>query len=80
MIKRQPLLVGMDVQAVSEVFDTLSAKLIREHTQIAAAASLVIGEAAEGTPVAIVRGATYDPDETAGIGELLRPLEKDLFR
>ena len=35
MIKRQPLLVGMDVQAVSEVFDTLSAKLIREHTQIA---------------------------------------------
>jgi voltage-gated potassium channel len=35
MIKRQPLLLGMDVQAVSEVFDALSAKLIREHTQIA---------------------------------------------
>ena len=39
------------------------------------------GEAAEGTPVAIVRGATYDPDDTdRGIGEILRPLDKDLFR
>lgn len=49
--------------------------------EIASAASLVIGEAAEGTPVAIVRGARYEPDETdAGVGDLLRPLDRDLFR
>ena len=58
----------------------LKATVIGVADEIAAAASLVIGEAAEGTPVAIVRGATYDPDDDAGIGDLLRPLEKDLFR
>ena len=34
MMKRQPLFLGIDVQAVSEILSTLSAKLIREHTQI----------------------------------------------
>jgi coenzyme F420-0:L-glutamate ligase/coenzyme F420-1:gamma-L-glutamate ligase len=48
--------------------------------EIGAAASLVMGVAAEGTRVAIVRGAAYDPDDEAGIGEILRPLDKDLFR
>ena len=49
--------------------------------EIAAAASLVMGEAAEGIPAAIVRGATYQPAPAdAGVGELIRPLEKDLFR
>ena len=41
MIKRQPLLVGMEVQALTEIFNALSAKLVREHTQIA-----VIGQTA----------------------------------
>jgi coenzyme F420-0:L-glutamate ligase/coenzyme F420-1:gamma-L-glutamate ligase len=58
----------------------LQATVIGVADEIAAAASLVIGEAAEGTPVAIVRGATYDPDDHAGVGEILRPLDKDLFR
>ncbi|HET6969590.1 MAG TPA: coenzyme F420-0:L-glutamate ligase [Phenylobacterium sp.] len=58
----------------------LQATVIGVADEIAAAASLVIGEAAEGTPVAIVRGATYDADETAGVGDILRPLDKDLFR
>jgi coenzyme F420-0:L-glutamate ligase/NADPH-dependent F420 reductase len=58
----------------------LKATIIGVADEIAAAASLVIGEAAEGTPVAIVRGAPYEPDEAAGIGELLRPIDKDLFR
>jgi len=35
MIKRQPLFLGMDIQAASEIMGALSAKLIREHTQIA---------------------------------------------
>jgi coenzyme F420-0:L-glutamate ligase / coenzyme F420-1:gamma-L-glutamate ligase len=58
----------------------LQATLIGVADEIAAAASLVIGEATEGTPVAVVRGATYDVDETAGVGEILRPIEQDLFR
>lgn len=47
--------------------------------EIAAAASLVIGEAAEAIPVAIVRGAAYDRDEDAGVSMLLRPAAEDLF-
>jgi coenzyme F420-0:L-glutamate ligase/NADPH-dependent F420 reductase len=59
----------------------LQATVIGVADEIAAAASLVIGEGAEGTPVAVVRGAVYDPDsDDKGIGELLRPLDEDLFR
>ena len=41
MLKRQPLFAGLDVQAVTEILNALSAKLAREHTQIA-----VTGQAA----------------------------------
>lgn len=58
----------------------LQATLIGVADEIAAAASLVIGEAAEGVPVAVVRGAVYEPAEDEGIGEILRPLNEDLFR
>ncbi|HLY07233.1 MAG TPA: cyclic nucleotide-gated ion channel [Rhizomicrobium sp.] len=34
MMKRQPLFLGMDVHTVTEVLGALSAKLVREHTQI----------------------------------------------
>ena len=34
MMKRQPLFVGMEVEAVTELLSALSAKLVREHTQI----------------------------------------------
>ena len=47
--------------------------------EIAAAASLVMGQAAEGRPVVIVRGLSWDgaaSDATA----LLRPRSEDLFR
>jgi voltage-gated potassium channel len=36
MMKRQPLFSGLDVQTVTEILTALSAKLVREHTQIAA--------------------------------------------
>ncbi|MBV9996631.1 MAG: coenzyme F420-0:L-glutamate ligase [Caulobacteraceae bacterium] len=58
----------------------LKATIIGVADEIAAAASLIIGEAAEGSPVAIVRGAAYMADEEAGVGEILRPLDQDLFR
>ena len=57
----------------------LEATVIGVADEIAAAASLVIGEADEGTPVAIVRGATWDAGD-GGVGEMLRPHEQDLFR
>jgi coenzyme F420-0:L-glutamate ligase/coenzyme F420-1:gamma-L-glutamate ligase len=59
---------------------TLISTVIGVADEIAAAASLVLGEAAEGIPVAIVRGARYDRDEAAGLGEMVRPIEEDLFR
>jgi coenzyme F420-0:L-glutamate ligase/NADPH-dependent F420 reductase len=58
----------------------LKATVIGVADEIAAAASLVIGEAAEGSPVAIVRGATYNPDDEGGVAGILRPLDEDLFR
>ena len=47
--------------------------------QVASAASLLQGQAAEGQPVVIVRGLTYEARE-ASAGEILRPRERDLFR
>jgi coenzyme F420-0:L-glutamate ligase/coenzyme F420-1:gamma-L-glutamate ligase len=58
----------------------LKATIIGVADEIAAAASLVIGEAAEGTPAVLVRGAIYDPSDEAVALDLLRPLEQDLFR
>lgn len=58
----------------------MEATLIGVADEIAAAASLVMGEAAEGVPAAIVRGATYVRDDAAGIGTILRPVAQDLFR
>ncbi|MDW8100239.1 MAG: coenzyme F420-0:L-glutamate ligase [Anaerolineae bacterium] len=47
--------------------------------EIAAAASLLMGQAAEGTPVIIVRGAPYQAGSGC-LSELLRPRELDMFR
>jgi coenzyme F420-0:L-glutamate ligase/coenzyme F420-1:gamma-L-glutamate ligase len=47
--------------------------------ELAAAASLVMGQAAEATPVVHARGFPY-PLREASLEELLRPKEMDLFR
>ena len=47
--------------------------------ELAAAASLVMGQAAEGTPVVHVRGFPY-PLREGSLQELLRPKDQDLFR
>ncbi len=57
----------------------LQATLVARADELAAAASLVIGEAAEATPVALIRGASYIRSETGGIASTLRPLQEDLF-
>jgi len=48
--------------------------------ELASAAELVIGQADEGIPVAIIRGYKYQAAEKASATELTRPKEKDLFR
>ena len=48
--------------------------------ELASAAELVIGQADEGIPVAIIRGYKYQTTENASATELTRPKEKDLFR
>ncbi len=47
--------------------------------ELAAAASLVMGQAAEGTPVVHVRGFPY-PLRDGSLQELLRPKDQDMFR
>ena len=46
--------------------------------ELAATASLLQGQAAEGTPVVLIRGARFDPE--AGRTKLLREPDRDLFR
>jgi coenzyme F420-0:L-glutamate ligase/coenzyme F420-1:gamma-L-glutamate ligase len=48
--------------------------------ELSSAAELVIGQASEGIPAAIIRGYDYQADESGSAGNLTRPKEKDLFR
>ncbi len=48
--------------------------------QLAAAASLVMGQADEACPVVITRGIEYEADEDARASDILRDREMDLFR
>jgi coenzyme F420-0:L-glutamate ligase/coenzyme F420-1:gamma-L-glutamate ligase len=58
---------------------TLQITVIGVADELAAAASLVMGQAAEGTPVVHVRGFPF-PLREGNLNELLRPREQDLFR
>jgi coenzyme F420-0:L-glutamate ligase/coenzyme F420-1:gamma-L-glutamate ligase len=57
----------------------LKATIIAAADQLAAAATLVMGEAEEGIPVVHVRGFPY-PLRQSSIDEVIREKEKDLFR
>ena len=48
--------------------------------ELASAAELVIGQASEGVPVAIIRGYNYSKSDSARAIELVMPKEKDLYR
>ena len=48
--------------------------------EIASAAELVMGQADEGVPVAIIRGYKYQIFENGTAKDLTRPKEKDMFR
>jgi len=59
---------------------TLKVKQTAIADELASAAELVIGQANEGIPAAIIRGYKYPTSETASAKELTRPKETDLFR
>lgn len=58
---------------------TLQITVVGAADELAAAASLVMGQAAEGTPVVHARGFPY-PLREGSLAELLRPRDQDLFR
>jgi len=58
---------------------TLRIKRTAIADELSSAAELVIGQADEGIPVAIIRGYPYPKSERAKATELIRPREKDLF-
>lgn len=61
---------------------TLQATVIAIADSIAAAAVLAMGEGAEGTPTALVRGAErwVTAEDGPGAASGLRPIEQDMFR
>lgn len=58
---------------------TLRVKQTAIADELASAAELVIGQADEGIPVAIIRGYPYEKSEDATARDLIRTREKDLF-
>ena len=69
-----------DLRGQPDLFGfTLRITQVGVADELAAAASLVMGQAAEGTPVVHVRGFPY-PLRESSLKELLRPREQDLFR
>jgi coenzyme F420-0:L-glutamate ligase/coenzyme F420-1:gamma-L-glutamate ligase len=70
----------VDLRGQPDLFGyTLRITLIGAADELAAAASLVMGQASEGTPLVHVRGFPY-PLREGSLNELLRPKEQDLFR
>ena len=69
-----------DLRGDADMFGrTLRVTQVGVADELAAAASLMMGQAAEGTPVVHVRGFPY-PLREGSLQELLRPEEEDLFR
>ena len=70
----------MDERGWKDLFGyTLRITVVGVADELAAAASLVMGQAAEGTPIVHVRGFPY-PLREGSLKELIRPKEQDLFR
>lgn len=70
----------VDERGWKDLFDyTLRVTVVGVADELAAAASLMMGQAAEGTPAVHVRGFPY-PLREGSLKELLRPKDQDLFR
>jgi len=70
----------VDLRGQPDLFGyTLRITQVGAADELAAAASLAMGQAAEGTPIVHVRGFPYPLRESC-LAELLRPRDQDLFR
>lgn len=70
-----------DLRGEHDLFGyTMQTTEIATADELAAAASLLQGQTAQGRPIVLIRGASYQPDETATARQLVRPRELDLFR
>jgi len=81
--------IAIGVAGIRPIRDRRGEKDLFEHVltvkqtaiadELCSAAELVIGQASEGIPVAIIRGYSYAESEEAKATELTRSREKDLF-
>jgi len=70
-----------DLRGQPDLFGTkLHATDVGFADEIAAAAGLVLGQAAEGIPVVLVRGLEYPVRDDACAADLVRPEKLDLYR
>ncbi|MBN1536062.1 MAG: coenzyme F420-0:L-glutamate ligase [Anaerolineales bacterium] len=70
----------VDLRGTPDLFNyQLRITQVGAADELAAAASLIMGQAAEGTPIIHVRGFPY-PLRPGSLKELIRPREQDLFR
>ncbi len=70
----------IDLRGQPDLFGrTLEVSIIGFADEIAAAASLLQGQAAEGQPVVVIRGLTWTAPN-APVSDLVRPPEEDLFQ
>lgn len=70
----------VDLRGKPDLFDyRLRVTQVAAADELAAAASLMMGQAREGTPVVLVRGFPY-PLREGNLKELIRPKDLDLFR
>jgi coenzyme F420-0:L-glutamate ligase/coenzyme F420-1:gamma-L-glutamate ligase len=70
----------LDLRGRPDLYDfQLQITQVGAADELAAAASLVMGQADEGTPVVHARGFPY-PLREGSLGELLRPRDQDMFR
>jgi coenzyme F420-0:L-glutamate ligase/coenzyme F420-1:gamma-L-glutamate ligase len=71
---------SLDLRGHPDLFgQTLQTTVVGFADEIAAAASLVMGQAAEGMPVVLARGLAWNASASPA-RTLLRPPEEDLFR
>lgn len=70
----------VDLRGAPDLFGyKLQITMVGAADELAAAASLVMGQADERTPVVIARGFPY-PLRDGSLGELIRPKDQDMFR
>lgn len=69
-----------DLRGQKDMFGrTLEVTVVGRGDEIAAAASLVMGQSGEGTPAVLIRGLPVE-NSTATAADLIRPRHEDLFR